>query len=234
MHQTNPIITVTGIDVEWHQGFHNMPTFAVTIDKRPEFSELVYEKRGFHYFALCGDVAFFYFFEKPGEGFGGWTFDVKLTDGTVQTLKGPWSSNGAAMARQGFPMTEHVTALIPNGNGMSRLGYHVLTSAIQEKWAELGPKDVDLHLIAGDLIPHPKEGCISDRKSFKPHQAPFRCPVCDPAERERLQSAHDKRAELTQVSDEQAAFITWEPRGVESNVIGSKVAGISITGSEDL
>lgn len=48
-----------------------------------------------------GEVRFFWY-DGPSHGFGGSKYDLTLTDGSVDTLIGPWSSSASAMNRAGF------------------------------------------------------------------------------------------------------------------------------------
>ena len=67
-------------------------------------SNMQYEQRGSMYFAQderTGRVSYF-FYEKPGRGFGGYTYNLPMKDGTTAILHGPWSSNSHAMNTAGF------------------------------------------------------------------------------------------------------------------------------------
>ena len=74
-------------------------------------SNMQYEQRGSMYFAQderTGRVSYF-FYEKPGDGFGGCTYNLPMKDGTTAILHGPWSSNSHAMNRAGFEPSKEVT-----------------------------------------------------------------------------------------------------------------------------
>ena len=74
-------------------------------------SNMKYEQRGSMYFAQderTGRVSYF-FYEKPGRGFGGYTHNLPMKDGTTAILHGPWSSNSHAMNRAGFEPSKEVT-----------------------------------------------------------------------------------------------------------------------------
>ena len=86
---------------QWDNSAHLM----VLVDKIPEYDELVYTKRGGHYYAeKDGYVKFHYHSGNPKrqEGYGGAVFHLKLDDGTETDLIGPWSSNSGSMNQQGF------------------------------------------------------------------------------------------------------------------------------------
>ena len=74
-------------------------------------SHMQYEQRGSMYFAQderTGRVSYF-FYEKPGRGFGGYTYNLPMKDGTTAILHGPWSSNSHAMNHAGFEPSKEVT-----------------------------------------------------------------------------------------------------------------------------
>jgi hypothetical protein len=92
--------------VEWMEEFDNEPSLRIMVDKEPDYAALRYEKRGDLYFAQQGVFASFFYYSKPGEGYGGREFPIKLLDGTDVILKGPWSSNSASMNEAGFTPTK--------------------------------------------------------------------------------------------------------------------------------
>lgn len=70
----------------------------------------IYEQRGPMYFAedkTTGRVSYF-FYDKPGRGFGGAQYKLNMIDGTTTTLYGPWSSNSHAMNTYGFEPSKEV------------------------------------------------------------------------------------------------------------------------------
>lgn len=101
---------VTEVSVDWLDGFGNSPEFRVGMSRIPKRHELVYRERGGTYLAILGDYASFLRYDKPGDGFGGRTFELRMDDGTTRKLVGPWSSN-AADASAAFPETPVVEAV---------------------------------------------------------------------------------------------------------------------------
>ena len=88
--------------INWNDGYANAPELQILVDRIPELSEFVFNKKGPLYFAeLDGAVKFFYY-DRPGDGYGGCNFTVKLDTGEEVILKGPWSSNSVAMNSAGF------------------------------------------------------------------------------------------------------------------------------------
>ena len=88
--------------VNWADGWANEPRVEVLVDKMPDLADLRYEEReGLYYGEKDGYVSFYYYV-RPGDGFGGRTFKVRMKDGSERDLKGPWSSRAGAMNRFGF------------------------------------------------------------------------------------------------------------------------------------
>lgn len=97
------------VRIDWHGHYANRPTLQVIVNKIPSSEDYVYEKKGPMYFGLVNGIAQFKFYNGPGRGYGGATFNLKMKDGSVATLKGPWSSNASAMTSYGFPATTEVS-----------------------------------------------------------------------------------------------------------------------------
>ena len=51
----------------------------------------------------------YFFYNGPSHGFGGYTFNLHMEDGTVRSLKGPWSSNSRAVNAVGHKPSKEVT-----------------------------------------------------------------------------------------------------------------------------
>lgn len=107
-------------------------------------SNMKYEQRGSMYFAQderTGRVSYF-FYEKPGHGFGGYTYNLSMKDGTTAILHGPWSSNSHAMNRAGFEPSKEVTI---------RGKYNMADAmTVKEINLMLKPLDMECILIEGD------------------------------------------------------------------------------------
>lgn len=91
--------------VQWNKGFANSPEFMALVDAYPSAEDFKYVAGpcGIYYAELDGAVDFFYY-SSPGEGYGGRHFKLNMVDGSIKTLKGPWSSRAGAMNR--FMMSE--------------------------------------------------------------------------------------------------------------------------------
>ena len=62
------------------------------------------------YFAedpTTGRVSYF-FYNQPSQGFGGHKYNLKMKDGSIHELIGPWSSNSYAMNRVGHKPSKEV------------------------------------------------------------------------------------------------------------------------------
>ena len=107
-------------------------------------SNMKYEQRGSMYFAQderTGRVSYF-FYEKPGRGFGGYTYNLPMKDGTTSILHGPWSSNSHAMNRAGFEPSKEVNI---------RGRYNMADAmTVKEINLILKPLDMECILIDGD------------------------------------------------------------------------------------
>ena len=92
--------------VRWNHGWSNKPQLEVLVDQWPKSDEFVYEKKmdvDRHgpcalYFGTGPDGSVRFFADSgTGDGYGGSTFVVKLTDGRTVSVKGPWSSREGVM-----------------------------------------------------------------------------------------------------------------------------------------
>jgi len=87
------------------EGFANDPQLYILVDKMPPLDELVYERKGDCYFAEKDGYVRFFFYAKPGPGYGGREFHIKVKEGDKvieKVLKGPWSSRSGVMNKLGF------------------------------------------------------------------------------------------------------------------------------------
>lgn len=86
-------------EVEWHHGYANL---IIHVEDQPSADDFEFEERNGLFYAECNGMVRFYAYKKPGDGFGGHTFNIRMKDGTERALKGPWSSHAGAMNRFGF------------------------------------------------------------------------------------------------------------------------------------
>lgn len=101
----NPLDKVCVMDafVDWSEEYDSPGTLTVMLNRHPDESKRVYEKRGPLYYSANEGLVRFFSYTKPGDGYGGRRFKVRLTDGSEETLIGPWSSGETAMIAAGFP-----------------------------------------------------------------------------------------------------------------------------------
>ncbi|MGW8177501.1 MAG: hypothetical protein ACWGQW_01725 [bacterium] len=88
--------------VNWWEAYANEPGLQILVDKMPDLGDLRYEERNGLYYAEKDGYVSFYYYVRPGEGFGGRAFKVVMKDGEEKILKGPWSSNSGSMNEAGF------------------------------------------------------------------------------------------------------------------------------------
>lgn len=92
---------ILDVKFDGYYDFDNTPRLKLLVDHIP--TDLVYDQKGNSYFAEKDGFVDFYYYQSPGEGFGGRKFDLNMKDGSVKSLYGPWSSNSKAMFDAGFP-----------------------------------------------------------------------------------------------------------------------------------
>lgn len=91
--------------INWMESYGNHPFLEVLVDRVADPSEFVFERRdpGLYYgLAPSGEVRFFSWSGRSGEGYGGRHFPITMKDGTREVLRGPWSSRASAMHLVGF------------------------------------------------------------------------------------------------------------------------------------
>lgn len=99
-------MNILDLKIDWSPKFDNTPSVQVLVDEIP--TDLVYIDRHPFYFAEKDGFVSFFYYQKPGDGYGGRAFDIE-TDKGPKVLKGPWSSNSDAMYAAGFPDTISVS-----------------------------------------------------------------------------------------------------------------------------
>lgn len=95
--------------IDWMAKFANEPTLVLSVDRLPDLEMLRYEKRESYYFAEYEGYVRFFSYNRPGNGFGGATYDLTMTDGTTKQLIGPWSGNASTANTLGFPESLEVS-----------------------------------------------------------------------------------------------------------------------------
>jgi hypothetical protein len=95
--------------VDWLEGRTNRPKLYLLVDTIPSLHTLRFTCRESIYFAERDGYCRFFAHRGEGSngGFGGDKFDIRMIDGTIKTLHGPWSSNSGEVNKHGFgPCTE--------------------------------------------------------------------------------------------------------------------------------
>jgi hypothetical protein len=93
---------IIDIKPNWMIRWSNRPTLQILIDKFPKDEDFLFEQKGPLYFAEFEDYVRFFCYSKPGDGFGGREFKLKMKDGAEKILYGPWSSRAGVMNKVGF------------------------------------------------------------------------------------------------------------------------------------
>lgn len=110
-------MNIEDIEIDWHLGFVNKPRLVIHVPDgdMPFQDEYVYEKKGQLYFAEKDGYVSFFAYHGPGEGYGGRVFSLKMKGGSIEELKGPWSSRCSVMNGYGFPPSVEAT-IVEGGN----------------------------------------------------------------------------------------------------------------------
>ena len=119
-------------EVEWHIGYSNAPDLVLHLDTIPKGDEFEFEQRGPLYYAEKDGFVRFYAYQKPGSGFGGREFRIRMKDGEERVLKGPWSSRSGCMNRAGFGPCVDVTFVADGFRG-----YGAVTLELAQQAAEM-------------------------------------------------------------------------------------------------
>lgn len=97
--------------INWMLGYLNNPSIEVLVDAIP--GDPVYQKKRSGSYTLYfserdGFVHFVAHNAKDETGFGGHVFHLPLEDGTIEEVKGPWSSRSGVFNNQGFTQCREV------------------------------------------------------------------------------------------------------------------------------
>jgi hypothetical protein len=90
-------------EIERHAGYANGPELKLIVDKMTAEEDFVYDEKELDgctlYFAKHEDglVRFFSHNHSNERGFAGHVFKLRVQDGSIKELKGPWSSRAGVM-----------------------------------------------------------------------------------------------------------------------------------------
>ena len=88
--------------VRWNESWGNTPDMEVLVDNMPDESSMVFEEKAGLYLAIQNGYASYMYYNEPGDGYGGRVFTVKMQDGSIRRLTGPWSSRAGCVNAGGF------------------------------------------------------------------------------------------------------------------------------------
>jgi len=153
---------VKKIDVYWCNEFSNVPNLELYVDKKPDYNQIMrFECKKYHdndiYYAYDEDsglVKFYYHDHKNHNGYYGAKFKLKMKDGTVETLIGPWSSRPAIMHMAGFSFCSGIS-LIEEEDLNSKFAAYMLNSKLEHLIKEFLP-DLEYYIAANGEIYIPK------------------------------------------------------------------------------
>lgn len=83
--------------IHWSFEYANQPTLQLLVDKIPDTNDMRYEYKDNCYFAEKDSYVKFFYYERPGNGYGGAKIPIVLKDRASKILIGPWSSGSYAM-----------------------------------------------------------------------------------------------------------------------------------------
>jgi hypothetical protein len=115
-------LVVSGINIRWGLGYGNGPWINLTVDRYPKIDEIEFHSlpvterwnKGHFYYGRSGTFVYFLFHDPRDEnGFGGRTYRLRMRDGAVATIKGPWSSSASMYNSIASPHCVEVAFHIP-------------------------------------------------------------------------------------------------------------------------
>jgi len=108
-------MNILSAEVNWWEGCLNRPTLTITVDRMPKRNEVSHKciddgsAGSIYYGELDGFVSFL--LHDPGNesGYSGRSFDLRMENNSIRTIKGPWSSRAGVMNRLGLGPCVNVT-----------------------------------------------------------------------------------------------------------------------------
>ena len=93
--------------VNWLYGYSNDPELQILVNKIPNSEDFRWKEisKGLYYSEREGFSKKFAY-SKPGEGFGGRHFKIRMESGEEKILIGPWSSRAACCTKAGYPSVD--------------------------------------------------------------------------------------------------------------------------------
>lgn len=165
--------------VDWMSDYDNHPNLKILIDKEPNHEDLIYDEiKGIHYSIKDGYASYLYYI-SPGEGYGGSVFNLRMSNGQMKALKGPWSSRAGCVnsivsaAKPNFEFIVDVTMTDNPGlfKGTDRFAGCYYAGAITLSLAKQAAKIAKCHLVCekynGDITYYPS---LSEHFVVKPRK----------------------------------------------------------------
>ena len=148
--------------------FHNRPTLDLLVDAMPKRDDMVFEKRGDLYFGEKEGLVEFFSYSRPGQGYGGRVYTLRMEDGSTAELKGPWSSRAGAMNAAGF--THCLDVAITDDEKAFKRGHTFYSAAVTKATVDAALDLIDF----GEFFARRKlSGEIKDEKFIFPPGSKF-------------------------------------------------------------
>lgn len=146
---------VSKIKIDWAKEWANNPRIKILLSDIPSRDSLVYEQIDDLFFAEKEGFVNFFYYKRPGDGYGGSHFTITLSNGERKTLIGPWSSDSYAMNRC-FPHSvgcAYTDSLKTFERGYTFTSGHLLVDFVQDN-LHLCDENIELKAkySGGDII----------------------------------------------------------------------------------
>jgi len=93
---------ILDMKINWNYKCSNKPRIQVLVDEIPKIDDMLFSVNGnLYYSEIDGYVRFFYY-NRPGDGYSGQIYHLRLDNGKQIDLVGPWSSRASVMNDVGF------------------------------------------------------------------------------------------------------------------------------------
>lgn len=114
--------------VDWFKGYCNNPHLQVLVDKEPSQNDLVWQKKDDIYYVVQDGYVNHYRYKGPGQGFGGSVITIKMQDGSIVKLKGPFSTRASILNY--LSVTQCVDVSLTDKPKDFKRGYTFISSCI--------------------------------------------------------------------------------------------------------
>lgn len=149
--------------INWNEHFMNAPDLQVLVDEIPSLEDMVFTERNGLYLAIRNGFAMFFAYDGPSDGYGGRSFRLKMADGSIRTLVGPWSSRSSCV-NAAFPETPVMEVSLCANPAAFDLGYTFMAAACTLDFARKAVKKAHAHLV--------EYGYVQGEKIWTPSKHP--------------------------------------------------------------